>query len=175
MFKTDSRVHLLVVLCLMALAAAWGCSQSDDITASVSLTNMWLTVDRLPTAPPGMVYELWVSENTLTGNSVPAEEIVSMGRFSYIANDTIVAFLDESGALRADSNKFTLDADILDYTTIFVSVELLVGESGGYVDAVFVSGSYVGGANNTPDAKLARDRALNFARAIAADSTGDDR
>lgn len=52
-------------------------------------------------------------------------------------------------------------------------IEFLVGKSGGVVDAVFVSGLYLGGVNNTDDADFARDRALVFARAIATQDDDD--
>jgi hypothetical protein len=45
-------------------------------------------------------------------------------------------------------------------------VELLVGESGGLVDAAFAAGVYLGGVNNTADAALAKEKALSFAGAV---------
>jgi len=44
--------------------------------------------------------------------------------------------------------------------------ELLVGESGGVLDAVFVSGRYVGGVNGAKDEALARERAEAFRQRV---------
>ncbi|MFH0982267.1 MAG: DUF6599 family protein [Planctomycetota bacterium] len=50
-------------------------------------------------------------------------------------------------------------------------IEWVVGESGGTVDAAFAVGVYLGGVNNCADAVMAKERALAFARTIAAQST----
>lgn len=50
--------------------------------------------------------------------------------------------------------------------------ELLIGESGGVIDAVFVKGRYVGGVSGCPDADLAGRRCAAFARAVTADEPG---
>lgn len=122
MTRPDSRL-LFIIFVLGLMLLAWGCSQSDDITASVSLTNVWLRAERLPTPPPGMVYELWASKVAVTDTTVPTSQLVSLGTFSYISNDTLVAFLEPAGQLRADSNKFVLNADMHDYASLFVTVE----------------------------------------------------
>jgi len=46
--------------------------------------------------------------------------------------------------------------------------DLLVGESSGVLDAVFVSGRYVGGVNGAKDEALARERAEAFRARVAA-------
>ncbi len=122
MSKPDSRLLFLIMI-LGLLTVFWSCSQTDDITASKSLTNIWLSAERLPSLPPGMVYEMWVAENPVTDTAMPTDELVSIGRFSHINNDTINAFLDVNGVVRADSNKFVLAADLFDYAGIFVTVE----------------------------------------------------
>ncbi|MCP4684773.1 MAG: anti-sigma factor [bacterium] len=122
MSKPDSRL-LFLILILGLLTVFWGCGQTDDITASKSLTNIWLSAERLPSLPPGMVYEMWVAEKPVTDTAIPTDELISIGRFSHITNDTINAFLDVNGVVRADSNKFVLSADLFDYSGIFVTVE----------------------------------------------------
>jgi hypothetical protein len=56
--------------------------------------------------------------------------------------------------------------------------DLLIGESGGVIDAVFVSGRYLGGVNGAADAGLARRRAVAFRalldRNLSAASGGGD-
>lgn len=124
MSKPDSRLVFLILI-LGLLTVFWSCAQTDDITASKSMTNMWLSAERLPSLPAGMVYELWVAKNPVTDTAMPSNELVSVGRFLHINNDTINAFLEPDGTLRADSNLFVLSSDVFDYSGIFVSVELL--------------------------------------------------
>jgi len=121
MLRSASRV-LLLITALGLLAAFWGCSQTDDVTASRSITKVWLAAERLPTPPVGMVYELWASKEQIT--SLTADVVKSLGRFSYVNCDTLEAFLDpDNGAVRADSNQFLLTADLFDYNYLFVSLE----------------------------------------------------
>ncbi len=123
--KPDNR-FLFLILALGLMILTWGCSQTDDITASKSLTNVWLSAERLPSPPADMIYELWVAKNTVTGNNIPDNELVSLGRFSYVADDSLVAFLDETGAVRGDSNQFVLPDDIFEYSGLFVTVEQMI-------------------------------------------------
>ena len=120
MSKPDSRL-LFIVMTLIALAVVWSCSQPDDVTAPSSLTHLWLTAERLPDPPPGMLYELWVAADPVTDTILSSEDVISLGRFSYVRNDTIDAFLDTGGVLRADSNRFVLDDDLFSYSTILIS------------------------------------------------------
>jgi hypothetical protein len=122
MIRLDNRL-LLFALGLALLFLALGCSQSDNITASKKVTNLWLTAERLPNPPVGMVYELWVASVPVTGMSIPANELVSLGKFSFVSNDSVVAFLDVDGEVRADSNQFKLQADAYDFEAMFISVE----------------------------------------------------
>ncbi|RKX27787.1 MAG: hypothetical protein DRP45_00045 [Candidatus Zixiibacteriota bacterium] len=122
MWKPDSR---LLFFCTVfgLLALVWGCSQTDDINAPASVTYLYLDVDQLPNLPAGMQYELWVSRDPVTDTSIVSDKLVSMGRFSYIRNDTIAKFLDSNGVVRTDSCQFTLDGDIYDFASIFVTIE----------------------------------------------------
>lgn len=120
--KFDSRL-LFFVLAVCVLGVIWSCSDGEDIVRPQSITAVWLTAERLPAPPTGMVYEIWVAKNPVTGNNIPAGELVSLGRFSYISNDTIVSYLEPDGTIRADSNEFVLDADMFSYANVFITVE----------------------------------------------------
>ncbi len=121
MFKFDNRLVLFVAM-LGLLSLVLSCSQADDIMASKSVTNIWLDAERLPEAPDGMVYELWVSKVDPSG-SMASSDYQSLGRFGYMSSDSLVSFLDEAGDVRADSNFFTLTGDIFDYEYLFVGVQ----------------------------------------------------
>ena len=114
---------LFLIFALVLVVLIWGCAQTDDITARISVTEIYLEPNLLPTAPAGMIYQLWAARKPVTSMSIPANELMSIGRFSYISDDTISAFLNESDSLRADSNLFRLDGDILDYSTLFVTIQ----------------------------------------------------
>jgi hypothetical protein len=88
-----------------------GCSQDEDVVSPISTTELTLSVLRLPTPPPGMIYELWAANSTDT---------LSLGKFSY--DPTLQRFLDESGAAR--ENVFTFNGDLFSYKSVFVSVEV---------------------------------------------------
>lgn len=130
MTTVGNRV-LVLIFALVLLVVIWGCAQTDDIIARKSLTEIYLTAERIPTAPSGMIYELWVAKNPVTGMNVPASEAVSIGRFSYLANDTISTFLTPGDTARADSNLFILHDDILEYSSLFVTVEQRTDPPGG--------------------------------------------
>jgi hypothetical protein len=121
MFKLKSRL-LVVILVVGSLTVLLSCSQKDDITAPKSLTKVWLSPQRLPTAIDGMIYELWASKVPYTSIAEPSQ-VHSLGRFSHVVSDTLVGFLDENGAVRADSNEFSIEGDLFDYAYLFVAVE----------------------------------------------------
>lgn len=122
MFRVDNRLFYLLIALVLTLVF-WGCSQEDDVTAPVSLTQMWLSAERLPAPPSGMVYELWVSSSPVVDLSIPAGDLVSLGRFSYLNDDSLKAFLEVDGTLRADSNEFFLNDDAHSYASVIVTVE----------------------------------------------------
>ncbi|MFZ5980903.1 MAG: hypothetical protein ACOYVF_09770, partial [Candidatus Zixiibacteriota bacterium] len=68
-----------------------------------------------------MIYELWVCKNETVDTSVAAADVKSMGRFSYDNDDK--KYFDENGV--EIENRFVLEDDIFNYSTIFVSVELI--------------------------------------------------
>jgi len=123
MFKFDSRL-VFFILVLGLLTVVLSCSQTDDIVAPKSVTKVWLTAERLPSAATGMIYELWASKVDPRILTDPAD-VQSLGRFSYINSDTLVAFTNESGGIRTDSNLFSLDGDLFDYDYLFVAVQIL--------------------------------------------------
>ena len=53
-----------------------------------------------------------------------ASQVRSLGRFSYFTSDTLVAFIDENGVVRVDSNEFKLESDFFDFSYVFVTVEV---------------------------------------------------
>jgi len=117
MLRRHKRL-LLLVLVGIGIGLYVGCTQPEDILTDKSQTTIVLTAERLPTNPVGMLYELWVTDQ-LIGDSV--YEAVSMGKFGY--DFVTSSFLDTSGALRENSNRFVLQADILDYDVLFISVQ----------------------------------------------------
>ncbi|MCD6250452.1 MAG: hypothetical protein J7J98_09000 [candidate division Zixibacteria bacterium] len=123
MFKFDSRL-VFIISVIGLLMVALSCSQTDDVTATKSVTKVWLTAERLPSAAVGMIYELWASKVDPRTLADPSDA-QSLGRFSYINSDTLVAFTNDSGEIRADSNLFRLDGDLFDYEYLFVAAQNL--------------------------------------------------
>jgi len=121
MSRFDSRL-LFVIASLGLLLLALSCSQTDNITASKSLTKVWLTADRLPAPTPGMSYGLWASKVAYAEIS-SASEVQLLGLFSYISTDSLVTFLDPDNTLRADSNEFSMSGDLFDFAHLLVTIE----------------------------------------------------
>ncbi len=142
----------LVLLGVMVFA---GCSQPDDILTGVSKSTMTLTAERLPTPPNGMVYELWLSKVADPDTSVASTDIRSLGKFSYINNDTINAFLNLDGSAR--SNLIDISEDILNYKSVFVSIELASDADEDRPGPIMLTGRI----SSDPDATLR----LNFPKA----------
>lgn len=103
---------LILALAVISVTMYYGCSQTDDIVTPVASTTLHLQTQLLPQAPQGMVYQLWVADN---------QDTISLGRFNY--DPDVEVFLNEDGTVRADSNEFFLEADLLQYTSVFVSIE----------------------------------------------------
>lgn len=120
--RCNHRPLALLAVFAFTLVAIWGCEQVDDIPVGITTTNMYLAIDRLPSTPTGMIYELWVAD---------ASDTLSLGRFGW--DNTLKRVLTETGANRPDSNQFTVSTDLFDYQSIFVSVEVagsLTGQPG---------------------------------------------
>ncbi len=103
----------LLALAIFALLMYWGCSQPEDVITPVSSSRLTLTPERLPTNPPGTVYQLWAANGTDT---------IPMAKFAW--NFDSNAFFETNGTTRrADSNSFILPDDIFSYRTVIISVE----------------------------------------------------
>lgn len=115
MLRRSNRLPL-VVLASFTIILLLSCTQSPDILTPVATTDVALSVERLPSLPAGMAYQLWVAK---------AGDTVSLGRFLYDADHQ--NFEEVTGEVRSDS--FALKGDILNFTTIFVSVERIADPS----------------------------------------------
>ncbi len=109
------RVNKLMIIALGVIVGTlyFGCSQPEDILTPVAFTDLNLNVQMLPTAPDGMVYELWLTKDGDT---------VSIGKFNYDPANKKV--LDVNGQPRADGSRFVFDGDIFAYDSMLVSVEV---------------------------------------------------
>jgi hypothetical protein len=110
MYRRHNRL-LFFALSAIIVAVIWGCSQPDDIIAPASSTDIILTPSRLPTPPPGMIYELWAVDADGEG--------LSLGKFDW--DSRLYRFSDTSGN-RIDST-WTVDFDVMKYKSICISVE----------------------------------------------------
>jgi hypothetical protein len=97
-----------------------GCTQKDDVVTPISRSELTLVPQNLPTAPSGMVYELWISKATVADTNYDMSLATSLGRFSYISTDSVKTFLDESGSPR--DGVFELNGDFQTYRSIFVGL-----------------------------------------------------
>ena len=104
----------LLFFALLVIGAVFygGCGQPEDILTPVSQTKVWLSEQRLPNNPDGMIYELWAANAT---------DSVSLGIFGY--DHPTRAYFDENMQPRVDSNMFYLADDVRNYTSLMVSVE----------------------------------------------------
>ena len=117
--RCNHRPLALLAVFAFLLVAVWGCEQVDDIPVGVTTTNLYLAIERLPSTPSGMIYELWVADNSDT---------LSLGRFGWDHVNKRV--LTVTGAIRPDSNKFQISDDLLQYDDAFVTVEVAGSLSG---------------------------------------------
>ena len=104
---------ILGLVTLAVLASFWGCEQADDISSGISLTQLRMVPERLPSTPYGMIYEMWVATDSDT---------ISLGTFGW--DNEAKKFLSPTGADRPDSNLFVFAGDAMDYDVMFVSLEL---------------------------------------------------
>ncbi len=104
---------MFIVLALVGVSLYIGCSQPEDIITSVGNSSLLLRSQMLPKAPAGMAYELWVVDGT---------DSTSLGKFNYDPDTR--NYLNADGTLRADSNEFILDSDILSFDKLLVSIEV---------------------------------------------------
>jgi len=102
---------LIIILSALVIAFIAGCTQPDDILAPVASTKIILTPARLPSPPPGMVYEIWLVDKD-GGHK-------SLGKFNW--DSKMYRFLDTTGN-RIDS-LWTVNFDVLKYRRISLTVE----------------------------------------------------
>ncbi|HOP07027.1 MAG TPA: anti-sigma factor [candidate division Zixibacteria bacterium] len=118
MLKRPIKALFVAVVICVGITLWWGCSQPDDIMLEKTQTVLYLDAERLPTNPDGMIYELWVvdessSEGLSGGHSIE--------QFGYdFATGT---YYDASGAVREESNRFVIDDDIYNYAVLAVTVQ----------------------------------------------------
>ncbi len=101
-----------IALSIIIAALYFGCSQPDDIITPVSLSKVNLDFQLLPTAPLGMAYEVWVTDN---------QDTISLGKFNY--DPAIKRVLDANRQPRAERDTFELHDDLFDFEWMLVSVE----------------------------------------------------
>ncbi len=117
MLRCHKRVLFLVLL-VGSITLYFGCSQPEDIMTGKSRTILDLSAERLPSSPPGMVYQLWVAD-TMINESI--HEAVPIARFCYdFDTDT---YLDENGLPREEGNRFEFDGDVLAYQWLLITVQ----------------------------------------------------
>ncbi|MBI5265804.1 MAG: hypothetical protein HY851_01090, partial [candidate division Zixibacteria bacterium] len=133
-----------VALLLLILT---GCSQREDILTSIKRSELTLEPANLPSPPNGLVYELWASKQTVADTAFDMGQTISLGRFSYLKNDTINTFLDTNGALR--SAVFAMDGDFRTYRSIFVSLQRRDDPAGTRPGAIMLI-AYVPGLPDIP-------------------------
>lgn len=121
MLKVDNRLRFLILACSLT-GIIWGCSQQANIPTIVSVSELTLSADRLPAAPPRMIYELWAVNQTVTGINLTASDVASLGRFSYENSDTFSGFIDENGTHL--SGTFLLSDDLYKFKSLVLSVEV---------------------------------------------------
>ena len=106
------KLLLLIALTTIVGSFYFGCEQPEDVLTTVSRTDIYLTEERLPDNPDGMIYEVWVANSS---------DSVSLGKFGY--NFETKKYYDTQMNLKADSNKFSFNGDINQFEVLFVSVE----------------------------------------------------
>lgn len=112
----------------IALIVTAGCEQPEDIVTPVSETELRFVskpnqpqgIERLPSLPAGMIYELWVSRVQVFDTTVATNNLLSIARFHSFNSDTGHFILD---ANNRKIESFTLPDDLYKYKSIFVSVE----------------------------------------------------
>ncbi|MEW6049736.1 MAG: hypothetical protein AB1644_01555 [Candidatus Zixiibacteriota bacterium] len=123
MLRRINHLPFLVLAAMLALSL--GCSQPEDVVTSITSTTLTLSVERLPTTPDGMIYELWVAGTSDT---------ISLGKFFWDNRNARFATPGTGGTWMTRSNVFLFEDDILKYMvtngnkslkykSLFISVE----------------------------------------------------
>ena len=118
-----SRVKNLLGLMSLLVVSSFlaGCAEEGDVLLKPSSTMFSLEISKLPTAPPGMIYELWVCTRAAIDTSAPSNLIKPLMRFNYLTGSAGPFLADTAG--NPISTNQTLGVDIFDYSSVFVSIE----------------------------------------------------
>lgn len=109
----------------LLLAVVLGCTQKDDGLLKPSSTLVKMEISKLPTAPPGMFYQLWACTRPAIDTSAPASVVKPLLRFNYLYLPGGPALVDS--ASNPISTDQTFPIDIYDYASVLVSVEQVAG------------------------------------------------
>lgn len=129
MLKRPKRLLALALL-ISAVTLYWGCSQPDEVLTDITQTTIYLSPERLPSNPPGMVYNLCVAEGLVDDSVYNADCFAEFG-YNFDQGRFKARHAHPDSADRADSNKFVLPADIMSYGYLFVSVQRTDGSDPG--------------------------------------------
>ncbi len=144
-------IHMRSILLIFGttlLAALFiGCTQKDDIVTPVSQSVLALNPQNLPTPPSGMVYELWISKETVRGTDFDLAQAVSLGRFSYVSNDSVRTFLDAAGSPR--DSVFKLSGDFQSFRSVFVGLHRTADAAGTAPGAIMLI-AYIPSSTDIP-------------------------
>lgn len=113
-----------IVLAVSAISLLTSCSQTDDIITPIYRSEIFLSPERLPNNPPGMIYTIWVLKEIedINGNVIDTT-YAYVGMFGY--DQKKVQFLDENNEPRPDSNAFVFEGDLFGQTQLFVAIDTL--------------------------------------------------
>lgn len=130
------RSILLIFGTTLLAALLVGCTQKDDIVTPVSQSVLALNPQNLPAPPSGMIYELWISKETVRGTNFDPAQAISLGRFSYLSNDSVRTFLDGTGSPR--DSVFKLAGDFQTFRSVFVGLHRTSDAAGTLPGAIML-------------------------------------
>ena len=141
------RFGLLIICTVVISCVFFGCTQKNDIITPIERSVLTLNPQNLPTPPAGLIYELWISKETVVDTAFDLSQATSLGRFSYISNDSIKTFTDDSGSVR--TAVFNLSADFQTYRSVFVGLHRTTDAAGIRPGAIMLI-AYIPGALDVP-------------------------
>jgi hypothetical protein len=138
---------LLILGAIFLSAVFSGCSQKDDIITPIERSVLTLNPQNLPTPPTGLIYELWISKETVIDTAFDLAQATSLGRFSYISSDSVKSFLDADGSPR--DAVFDLGGDFRTYRSIFMGLHRKIDPVGTKPGAIMLI-AYIPGSVDIP-------------------------
>lgn len=144
---TYIRSGLFILGALLGSVAFSGCSQKDDIITPIERSVLTLNPQNLPTPPAGLIYELWISKESVVDTAFDVTQATSLGRFSYISSDSVRSFLKADGSPR--DAVFDLDGDFQSYRSVFVGLHRSDDAAGTKPGAIMLI-AYIPGALDIP-------------------------